>query len=393
MRHRPISICLFECALVLASAFLSAGAQTTIPNEWTWMGGSNQIPTQFYFNGYGWPGVYGTMGTPAAGNIPGSRAGAASWVDPSGNLWLYGGYGFDSVGTIGYLGDLWVFDPATDEWTWIEGANTIPSCWEGNGCSVLPVVGAMGTFAAGNTPGGVGWPSSWTDSSGHFWLFGGSSSNTQWEYNPSTNEWAWIAGSSTMQCDGGRTVCGVYGTLQVPAPGNMPGSRDEASNWIDSGGHLWLFGGGGTDANGNGGDLNDLWEYYPSTNEWAWISGSSTVDSNYTRPGIYGTLGQPSPADTPGARDLASSWTDKNGNLWLFGGQGSDDTDQQGDLNDLWKFDTSTNEWTWMGGSSSFVPLDCYTDSFGIYICAYGEPGVYGTIEAKCTRSFRTLSA
>jgi N-acetylneuraminic acid mutarotase len=58
------------------------------------------------------------------------------------------------------------------------------------------------------------------------------------------------------------------------------------------------------------------------------------------------TAGQPSSGNTPGARDVASGWTDSNRNLWLFGGQGSADSDTQGYLNDLWKFDTSTSEWT-----------------------------------------------
>jgi hypothetical protein len=36
--------------------------------------------------------------------------------------------------------------------------------------------------------------------------------------------------------------------------------------------------GGGYDANGNFGYLNDLWEFNPSLNAWAWIGGSSTAD-------------------------------------------------------------------------------------------------------------------
>ena len=52
--------------------------------EWTWEGGSStrsSIPSS----------VYGTEGVAAAGNIPGGRAGAASWTDSSGNFWLFGG--------------------------------------------------------------------------------------------------------------------------------------------------------------------------------------------------------------------------------------------------------------------------------------------------------------
>ena len=43
-------------------------------------------------------GVYGTNGTPAVGNVPGARDFSVSWIDASGNLWLFGGIGHDSTG-------------------------------------------------------------------------------------------------------------------------------------------------------------------------------------------------------------------------------------------------------------------------------------------------------
>ena len=57
------------------------------------------------------PGVYGTKGVPAAGNVPGSRDSAVSWTDASGNLWFFGGLGFDANGQRGDLNDLWKYDP------------------------------------------------------------------------------------------------------------------------------------------------------------------------------------------------------------------------------------------------------------------------------------------
>ena len=51
-------------------------------SQWTWMGGSSTLG-----NTGGQPGIYGTMGTLAAGNIPGGRYGSATWIDNSGNLW------------------------------------------------------------------------------------------------------------------------------------------------------------------------------------------------------------------------------------------------------------------------------------------------------------------
>ncbi|MBI4947339.1 MAG: hypothetical protein HY840_13185, partial [Bacteroidetes bacterium] len=69
--------------------------------DWTWMKGSNAI-SQF--------GTYGTILVPAAGNNPGSRYGSISWTDNSGNLWLFGGYGYSATGTLGFLNDLWMYD-------------------------------------------------------------------------------------------------------------------------------------------------------------------------------------------------------------------------------------------------------------------------------------------
>ena len=60
------------------------------------------------------------------------------------------------------------------------------------------------------------------------------------------------------------------------------------------------------------------------------------------------------------------------GHLWLFGGNGYDVNAQQGFLDDLWEFDPSTNEWTWMGGNST-------TQS---RTQGRGWPGVYGTLGA-----------
>jgi len=56
-------------------------------------------------------GVYGTLGTPAAGNMPGGRAGSAFWTDNKGNFWVLGGRGFDSNGNYAQLNDLWEYQP------------------------------------------------------------------------------------------------------------------------------------------------------------------------------------------------------------------------------------------------------------------------------------------
>jgi N-acetylneuraminic acid mutarotase len=107
-----------------------------------------------------------------------------------------------------------------------------------------------------------------------------------------------------------------------------------AISWIDGSGNLWLSGGLGYDASGNGDYLNDLWVYSPATGLWTWVSGSSTVKAS----GNYGLVGTAASGHVPGARNGAVSWTDSAGDLWLFGGYGHASPGYSGYLNDLWKY-------------------------------------------------------
>ena len=336
--------------LLLTACGGSASSTPSAAKQWTWMSGSSTLGSKG-----GQPGVYGTLGTAAASNVPGGRRGSVSWTDGSGNLWLFGGCGDDSTDTLGDLNDLWEFNPTTKEWIWMSGSSTLGA----NG-GQFGVYGTLGTAAASNVPGGRIHSVSWTDSSGNLWLFGGSgviSSGTEndlndlWEFNPTTKEWMWVSGSSPVGAKGAPS--GVYGTLGTAAASNVPGGRQNSVSWTDGSGNLWLFGGYGNDSTGTFGSLNDLWEFNPSTKMWTWMSGSSTVPSaNGGQPGVYGTLGTASASNVPGGRAGSVSWTDRSGNLWLFGGGGFDSTDEGGWLNDLWEFNPTTKEWMWVGGSS-----------------------------------------
>jgi len=319
-----------------------------VANQWTWQGGSSTVGS----NG-GPSGVYGTLGTAGGTNVPGGRLGAANWIDANGNFWLFGGFGFDAKGLGGYLNDVWEYTPKTNQWTWVSGLSTM-RCVAWN-CNSNPpgVYGTLGTAAAGNLPGGRSGASVWTDSNGLVWIFGGwgydSKSmtgflNDVWEFNPATSQWTWMGGSSTLtSCNAYTRACGgqagIYGKLGTPAAGNLPGNRGAASNWTDTNGRHWLFGGWGIDANGIWGYLNDLWEFNSSINEWMWMGGSSTVQRvNSGVSGMYGMLGTPAASNLPGGRDDEANWTDASGNLWIFGGWGTDAIGNLGWLNDLWEY-------------------------------------------------------
>ena len=230
-------------------------------------------------------------------------------------------------------------------WTWKSGSKI------GNSPDAY---GTQGVPSTTNTPGARYGSISWTDLSGNLWLFGGRINgvdyNDMWKYNPSTGEWTWISGSNSTN------AAGVYGTLGVGSTTNTPGARTFGVGWTDNSGNLWLFGGEGRDASFNFGDLNDLWKFNVSTNQWTWMNGSNST----TQLGVYGTMGVTSSTNTPGARRLSQAWKDNSGTLWLFGGLGYSNVTGEGKLQDIWKYDVSTNNWTWMNGTSNL-------DAFAVF--------------------------
>jgi|CZKH01.1.fsa_nt_gi hypothetical protein len=222
--------------------------------EWTWIGGSKVANP---------PGVYGSLGVAASGNIPGGRSGATASADSSGNVWLFGeAQGVDANGSPGELNDLWVFNPATTEWTWMSGNSTIPYDTTG----YEPMFGTLGVFSSSTSPGSLGGASSWIDGNGNLWLFGGydlsveTYYNDTWEFEPSAKEWAWMGGSNNPRAIGPP---GIYGTQGIPASSNLPGGRQGTSIWFDANGNLWVFGGIGCASESFCGDdwLNDLWVF------------------------------------------------------------------------------------------------------------------------------------
>jgi hypothetical protein len=325
-----------------STAGLNASNFTTAVGQWIFVGGSELVDQ---------PGTYS-----GAGAVPGARVNPVSWKDSSGNFWLFGGYGFDGSGNLGYLNDLWEYTGG--KWTFVLGSALANQ----NG-----IYGNPGTAAPTNIPGGRHEAVGWADATGNLWLFGGEGEdsvgtangilNDLWMYNISSNQWTFVTGSVTAN------QTGVYGLQPLVGPpstigaagtvgltggttGTFPGSRWGASGWTDNGGNFWLFGGWGLDSTGTNGNgaLNDLWVYTPNATAglpgtWTWIKGSNTGSDN----GLYGTLVRPYLTYviwTPGGRSNATHWVDGNGQLWLFGGEGYDSTSTSGNgyLNDLWRY-------------------------------------------------------
>jgi len=328
--------------------------------QWTWQSGpatANVDQT----------GIY----PPNANPYPGARVNAVTYTDSSGNFWLFGGYGKDGAGNLGFLNDLWKYAGGT--WTFVSGSSL---------ANQIGTYGTPGTPSASNAPGGRQEAAGWVDANGNFWLFGGEGEdantrptpngilNDLWEYNVGANQWTFVMGNTTANQPGvyeaqtvvgpvsttgaastcgltvGRTVGSNIICFPVATTGALPGSRWGASAWTDEGGNLWLFGGWGLDSTGTNGNgaLNDLWVYTPNSTAgqpgtWTWIKGSNTGSQN----GFYGDELRPYKTYeiwTPGGRSNATHWVDSNGQLWLFGGEGYDSTSTTGNgyLNDMWRY-------------------------------------------------------
>ena len=223
-------------------------------SEWTWVSGSSSTNQD---------GVYGTEGAASPSNFPGGRQAPVSWVDNSGNFWLFGGYNLSPTGQPNAFNDLWEFNGTN--WAWMSGANFV---------NQTATYGTQGVAATPNVPGARWAAASWSDASGNLWLFGGQGFDAHgrrfsadlWEFKG--GDWIWVKGSNSV------SQPGLYGLQANPVVWphvvDDPGSRWGAAYWVTKASGstplaFWMFGGEGFDSTtgpGNG-QLNDLWRYLP----------------------------------------------------------------------------------------------------------------------------------
>jgi gliding motility-associated-like protein len=214
------------------------------------------------------------------------------------------------------------------QWTWMKGDSIFNSTGH---------YGIKGLADPENCPPALAGANGWVDQQGIFWMYGGIQNHNMycdlWKYDVSVNMWTWVNGP------GLPNEIAVYGTIGIPTDSTSPGSRAGFTTWTDYQGNLWLFGG-----SDNSVDKNDLWRYQIANNQWTWMKGSSynlIVEH-------YGTITVPASENNPPCRISAyGGWVDTNGDLWMFGGI------SPWGLNDVWKYDINTNNWTWMAGSDS----------------------------------------
>ncbi|MBF0314192.1 MAG: hypothetical protein HQK52_12310 [Oligoflexia bacterium] len=319
-------------------------------------------------------------GTPVVGiaSIPGSRSGAAI-ASVGENFYIYGGYGYDFLGdSMKYLNDLWKYQESSGEWSRVAGELVSGG---------LAIYDTENSFSSAARPGSRSYASmgSKGDGSG-LWLYGGygyagtppagSASGTLadlWLYRTSDNMWAYVHGSKTIN-NGGSCIGISAATRGTPSSSIYPGARYNASVAVEpTSNALWMFGGNGYGCSDAGpGRFNDLWRFHPDASSSAagiWSYESGTPNASDVE-GVYGTRSIPSTTNIPAARYGHSMWgaidaVSGDYSLYVFGGYGSAGG-VSGYLNDLWRYNTRTREWTWLAGSSSVDSAESSTGS-GIF--------------------------
>jgi gliding motility-associated-like protein len=335
---------------------------------WTWMNGPNPLAP---------PGVsiYGVQGVPSPQNFPANGHNSnhnLTWTDLQGNLWLFGA-GEDAIGSVnlnGYPNDLWKYDIATNQWTWMHGPNT---------SGVLPSYGTLQTPSLVNLPPAPFESGSrWIDNDGNLWMYG-SEYDAMWKFDISINQWIWMSGQSQ-----GVTIPVNYGTKGVAAVSNTPGSRTIFTSFKDECGNFWFYDAYSPLGGFFGSEFTrEMWMYNPSTYLWTWMVGDTVATSDYDP-----TFSQQCvPTDSlPGAYswECRQAWTDKDYRFWMF-------STYAGNSSELCMFDPVTLKFTWVAGAlstssgvygSQGIPATTNTPGSMLAACAFtainGDLWLYG---------------
>jgi gliding motility-associated-like protein len=271
---------------------------------------------------------YGTLGVASPTNNPGSMEEIKSgYITADNKLWMFGGYHnyFDGTPPLSSQ-ELWSYDISTDQWTWEKGSQ--------NASNVAGTYGSLGIGNPSNEPPPRASYTKWKDRDDNFYVFSGllnfSSGtvfNDVWKFDQNSKNWIWISGKNTINDSGTNAN---YCEKNIA---DIPQSRFENQTVSTKGCNrsFWNFGGlprlSGVDC------LNDLWLFNDSALTWTRVSGSVGVNDT----GNYGIKGIISNSNKIPAKAGVHIWTDKNSNLWIFGGI----TNKGGNAyysNDMWMY-------------------------------------------------------
>lgn len=278
--------------------------------------------------------VYGQPSVPGIGVYPNKRTGATCWTQ--GNyLYLFAG----ATEAYGNRNDVWRYDITTQLWTWLKGGQgsageewgtvgvedslTRPGARTGMACEVLgDMVYIMGAY------------------------------NQVWRYNMSSNNWCVKYGipDYLVSSSDSLLINPNYGVQNVYSPNNSPGYRVGVKSWSKDG-SLFLFGGNTAYTSiyaAYSHYHNDIWQFDTAIAQWRYIKGNATTNQ-------YGKYGYPNielPSNTPGSRSNMLKWSVGN-NIYISNGFGYASSGASRLISDTWKYNTISNNWTWVDGSNN----------------------------------------
>lgn len=240
-----------------------------------------------------------------------------------------------------------------NQWTWMSGYLVSDAVW----ISPRPLPSPLSVRGTPWVLGPTTKPSVREHSAGgiannnDIYVYGGASleyeySSDFWIYDISQQKWAFISDL------GWQAIGGAIGQESTTA---HPGGRNRMASAVDNNGNIWFFGGLYRDNNtGETYARSDLWRYNPKTKKFTYFD--EYAGSQFK----------------PSERYRARAWFDNDNNMWMYGG--AVDT-QSGSLsyNDLWKYNTTTNAWTFISGNKN-QPY-CKNCPNGVYPATPGTGG------------------
>ena len=325
--------------------------------QWAWIGGYNTHTP-------GINGNYGTVGIESQNYFPSSRIELSPIVSNDGMVYIYGGFAPTFDGDTRY--DLWKYNPTNNSWTLLFKPTN-------NSQNIVQ----LEVEDTNNRPGSLINYTSWFYGNS-LWYFGGISRSTTdvdaaqkkiWKFNLTTQKWSCLKNPTATDA--------VYGQQNISNASNTPPSLLYMSNSVVHNDAAYFFGGyelgGNTSTELNREFHNSLWKYNMLTNEWTWLKGKQLTK----HPGFYGKKGVERTENLPSSRLHSFLWFDNDMNL--FGGEsyhggGSFELSSQ----EFWKFDISTNNFTWTDGITSVYEYNNQNSSY--YFEDLSTPSVYNIV-------------
>lgn len=357
---------------------------------------------------------------------PGSRAGATYWQISDGTFWMFGGEGFDDKPTNepSMLNDLWEFDTRNQMWRIIDDVD--PSHKNEDSNSKGPIPEPRKLAASCGVQDMV------------FVVFGGEGQvnqilNDTWLYDTPRSEWLHLKLAVNLPQPPGRKDMAywchrdkmiIFGGIDeknqvlhdmwefslkaliwtVVEANVRPTQRAGSLTWQSQKG-LYMYGGYTVSSAKNILGLNDLWQFIRRNQTWVQLDTDSnqtcsTLDEQQgtllnSMGVMHGQIDKESPCNSPGGRRHSATWTDTQGDLWLYGGEIlpvyqnatamlyplpvteiRDIYSSKVLMAELWRFDIEKLVWLWMG-------MDPHPGLNPVYGTNY-EPGENNRPGARC---------